>query len=207
MSTAPPRSITPATPALGRPGGTIVVAPLPRIAEMAVRNRCSEMISLVAPKQGFHRPAVIDPDRHLLIGVNDIAFAGTGALVAPQEQHIEAIIAFARSWDRSAPLLIHCMMGVSRSPAAALIAALAVAADQDDEALALRLRAASRQATPNSRIVALGDALLSRGGRLVQATKKIGRGADYAGDQPFAFSVEPDVVRTAPDQDQGRAGP
>lgn len=169
----------------------IVVAPLPKVAEMAVRNRCREMISLVAPKQHFHRPAVIDPARHLLLSLNDIAFAGTGALVAPQEAHVEAVIAFARGWDRMAPLLIHCMMGVSRSPAAALIAALAVAPDQDDAALAQRLRAVSRQATPNARIVAIGDALLQRQGRLVAAVAKIGRGADYAGDQPFSLPVEP----------------
>lgn len=172
----------------------IVVAPLPKVAEMAVRNRCREMISLVAPRQHFHRPAVIDPARHLLLSLNDIAFAGTGTLVAPQEAHVEAVIAFARGWDRTAPLLIHCMMGVSRSPAAALIAALAVAPDQDDAALAQRLRAVSRQATPNARIVAIGDALLQRQGRLVAAVAKIGRGADYAGDQPFSLPVEPVVA-------------
>lgn len=178
---------------------SIVVAPLSRIAEMAVRNRCREMISLVAPKQGFHRPAVIDPARHLLLGVNDITFAGTGALVAPQEAHVEAVIAFARAWDRTAPLLVHCMMGVSRSPAAALIATLAVEPAQDEDELALRMRQASRQATPNSRIVAIGDHLLSRGGRLVRAVEKIGRGADYAGDLPFSFSITP-VLASAPER-------
>lgn len=169
---------------------TIIVAPLSRIAEMAVRSRCREMISLVAPKQDFHRPAVIDASRHLLLGVNDIAFAGTGNLVAPQEAHVAQIIAFARSWNREAPLLIHCMMGVSRSPAAALIAALAVAPEQDDDALASRLRTASPQATPNSRIVAIGDELLGRRGRLAKAVEKIGRGADYMGDVPFSLDVE-----------------
>ena len=58
--------------------GTIVVAPLGKIAELAVRHRCREMLSLVAPSQNFHRPAVIDGARHLIVGVNDIAFAGTG---------------------------------------------------------------------------------------------------------------------------------
>ena len=119
--------------------GTIVVAPLGKIAELAVRHRCREMLSLVAPKQGFHRPAVISAERHLILGVNDIAFAGTGNLVAPGEEHVAAIVGFALGWDRQAPLLVHCMMGVSRSPAAALIAALAVAPDQDDHELAQRL--------------------------------------------------------------------
>lgn len=172
--------------------GTIVVAPLGKIAELAVRHRCREMLSLVAPKQGFHRPAVIDAARHLVLGVNDIAFAGTGNLVAPSDQHVSAIVDFARSWDRQAPLLVHCMMGVSRSPAAALIAALAVAPDQDDHALVQRLRQASVQATPNARLIEIGDHVLSRNGRLVAAVKAIGRGADYVGDSPFAFSAVPE---------------
>jgi predicted protein tyrosine phosphatase len=65
--------------------GTIVVAPLGKIAELAVRHRCRDMLSLVAPKQTFHRPAVIAAERHLIVNVNDIAFAGTGKLVAPGE--------------------------------------------------------------------------------------------------------------------------
>lgn len=172
--------------------GRIVVAPLGKIAELAVRHGCREMLSLVAPRQDFHRPAVIAADRHLILGVNDIAFAGTGDLVAPGEEHVAAIIAFARGWDRDAPLLVHCMMGVSRSPAAALIAALAVHPEQDEHALAARLRCASPQATPNARLIEIGDRLLSRNGRLAAAVREIGRGADYVGDSPFSFSAVPE---------------
>jgi predicted protein tyrosine phosphatase len=167
----------------------IVVSPLSRIAELAVRHKAREMITLMAEKQDFHRPAVISADRHLKLGVNDITFAGTGDLIAPQERHVLEIIEFARTWDQSAPLLIHCWMGVSRSPAAALIASLAVAPEDDDEALARRLRAASPFATPNSRLIEIGDSLLGRGGRLKAAVKAIGRGADADGDAPFVLSV------------------
>lgn len=167
----------------------IVVSPLSRIAEIAVRHKAREMITLMAEKQDFHRPAVISADRHLKLGVNDITFAGTGDLIAPQERHVQQVIDFARAWDQSAPLLIHCWMGVSRSPAAALIASLAVAPDDDDEALAQRLRAASPFATPNSRLVEIGDSLLGRGGRLKAAVKAIGRGADADGDAPFVLPL------------------
>ena len=170
----------------------IVVSPLSRIAEMAVRHKCREMLSLVAKEQSFHRPAVIDSMRHLLLGMNDITFAGTGGLVAPADGHVSEIIGFARTWDRSAPLLVHCWMGVSRSPAAALIAALAVEPDQDDTELALRLRAASPFATPNARIIDIGDRLLSRQGRLAAAVKAIGRGRDTDGNVPFVFSCVPE---------------
>lgn len=167
----------------------IVVSPLSRIAEMAVRHRAREMVSLLAAGQDFHRPAVIDRDRHLLLGMNDIAFAGTGDLVAPGEAHVAAIIDFARGWDRSAPLLVHCWMGVSRSPAAALIASLAVHPEEEDAALAARLRTVSPFATPNARLIEIADAMLERQGRLVAAVKSIGRGADADGNAPFVLPL------------------
>ncbi|MBP1882824.1 tyrosine phosphatase family protein [Sinorhizobium mexicanum] len=167
----------------------IVVSPLARIAELAVRHGCREMVSLLAKGQDFHRPAVIDRAKHLTIGVNDINFAGTGDLIAPQEEHVRQIIDFACNWDRTRPLLIHCWMGVSRSPAAALIAALAVEPDQDDAALVARLRRVSPYATPNPRLVEIGDETLSRKGRLVDAVRSIGRGADADGNAPFMLTT------------------
>ncbi|HXV29300.1 MAG TPA: tyrosine phosphatase family protein [Sinorhizobium sp.] len=175
----------------------IVVSPLARIAEMAVRHGCREMLSLMARGQDFHRPAIIDGAKHLTIGVNDITFAGTGDLVAPQEEHVAQIIDFARRWDRTRPLLVHCWMGVSRSPAAALIAALAVEPEQDDHELAKRLRCASPFATPNARLVEIGDRALQRQGRLVAAVKAIGRGADADGNAPFILPLRPQETRHA----------
>jgi len=168
----------------------LIVSPLARIAEMAVRHDASEMVSLMAKGQDFHRPAVIREDRHLLLGVNDINFAGTGDLIAPQESHVVEIIEFARGWDQSAPLLIHCWMGVSRSPAAAVITSLALAPDQDETELALRLRKASPFATPNQRLIDIADSLLQRDGRLSKAIKAIGRGADADGNAPFVFQIQ-----------------
>ncbi|UHS60858.1 protein tyrosine phosphatase [Agrobacterium vaccinii] len=167
----------------------IVVSPLSRIAEMAVRHKSKEMITLIAKEQAFHRPAVISADRHLTLQMNDITFKGTDKLIAPDEVHVQQVIDFARSWDQSAPLLVHCWMGVSRSPAAALIAVLAVQPQQDDAALATRLRAVSPYSTPNSRIIAIGDQLLGRGGALVAAIKTIGRGADTDGNVPFVLPL------------------
>lgn len=165
----------------------IVVSPLRTIGEMAARHKVREMITLIAEKHDFHRPGIIDPKRHLSITVNDIAFAGKQGLIAPQEAHVADIVAFARSWDQSNPLLVHCWMGVSRSPAAALIAALAAKPDLQDAELAAALRRASGQATPNARLIEIGDAVLARSGRLVAAVNGIGRGADYQGDAPFVL--------------------
>lgn len=165
----------------------IIVSPLKTIGEMAARHKAREMITLIAEKHDFHRPGIVDPARHLSIAVNDIAFAGKDGLIAPQEAHVAEIIAFARGWDQSAPLLVHCWMGVSRSPAAALIAALATNPGLVDDALAAALRRASPQASPNARLIEIGDAALGRAGRLAAAVKTIGRGADYQGDAPFVL--------------------
>ncbi|WP_377287957.1 tyrosine phosphatase family protein [Rhizobium sp. SG2393] len=172
----------------------IVVSPLARIAELAVRHGARDMLSLLAKGQDFHRPGVIAADRHLTIDMNDITFAAKNepGLIAPDAAHVDRIIDFADRWTRETPLLVHCWMGVSRSPAAAVIAALTVAPDQDEGALAERLRAASPFATPNPRLIELGDAALGRGGRLVKAIKAIGRGADADGNAPFVFSPFPD---------------
>lgn len=172
----------------------IIVSPLSRIAEMAVRHKAREMISLLAEKQDFHRPAVIDARRHLTLGLNDITFDSKGPLVAPQDGHVRQIIDFSRHWDRSAPLLIHCWMGVSRSPAAALIASLSVLPQQDDFELAARLRAASPQATPNTRLIEIADRMLERSGRLVAAVKGIGRGVDADGNMPFVLPLTSDAA-------------
>lgn len=167
----------------------IVVSPLSRIAEMAVRHKSREMVTLIAKEQAFHRPAVISADRHLTLQMNDITFKGNDKLIAPDDVHIQTLIDFAREWDQSAPLLVHCWMGVSRSPAAAIIVALAVKPDEDDAVLAARLRTVSPFATPNARIIEIGDRLLGRNGALISAVKAIGRGADTDGNVPFVFPL------------------
>jgi predicted protein tyrosine phosphatase len=167
----------------------IVVCPLGSIAELAVRHKASHMISLMAEKHEFHRPGIIAADRHLTLKMNDIAFAGTGDLIAPGEAHVEQLIDFALKWDRTAPIVIHCWMGVSRSPAAAVIASLAVDPEEDDFALANRLRAVAPHATPNTRLIEFGDRLLKREGRLMAAVKSIGRGTETDGRASFVLPL------------------
>ncbi len=170
---------------------SIIVCPLASIAGLAVTHRVREMVSLIAERQDFHRPGVISADRHLKLVMNDIGFAGTGDLIAPSEAHVESLIAFVREWDRSAPIIIHCWMGVSRSPAAAVIASLSIDPEQDDFELAARLRQVAPHATPNVRLIEIGDRALGRGGRLVAAIKGIGRGCETDGTASFILPPAP----------------
>ncbi|TNM65563.1 tyrosine phosphatase family protein [Aliirhizobium smilacinae] len=169
--------------------GRIIVCPLASIAETAARNGAHEMVSLIAEKQDFHRPGIIRAERHLKLAMNDIGFAGTGGLIAPSENHVAQLIEFVRDWDQSAPLIVHCWMGVSRSPAAAVLAILALHPEEDDVALARRLRKVAPHATPNTRLIEIGDRMLAREGRLIAAMKSIGRGADTDGRASFSIEL------------------
>ena len=182
----------------------IIICRLNQIAESAVLHGAREMVSLLAENQNFHRPGVIDQNRHLKLGLNDIADIRPG-LTAPGEAHVEQLIEFAQSWDQSAPLVIHCWLGISRSPAAAAITALTLAPDQDDMALAERLRTASPLVTPNARLIEIGDSMLGRGGRLIRAVNAIGRGADAFEGSRFCFAIRPgdDVPAATPARIKG----
>lgn len=167
----------------------IVVCPLENIADVAEQHQCKEMISLMSPGHDFERPAQIAQDQHLHVGMNDINFETEG-LIPPDEAHVARLIDFARSWDQKNPLLIHCWFGVSRSPAAAILSSLAISPEQDDFELANRLREASPSATPNRRIIEIGDRLLGRGGKLSQAVNSIGRGREASQGNPFILALK-----------------
>lgn len=137
------------------------------------------------------RPLGVAEDDHLYIGVNDITEIGDPGLghVLPGEDHLDVLLRFVRSWDRRAPLVIHCYAGVSRSTAAAYTAALALDPGLDEEAAAQLLRERSPTATPNARIIEIADRKLGRGGRMVEAIRRIGRGSDCAVGVPFHLPV------------------
>ena len=108
-------------------------------------------------------------------------------LIAPAYEQIEAMLDFARDWDWRAPMVVHCHAGISRSTAAAYVIASFFAREMDEFALARMLRERAPSATPNRRIVALGDRLLAREGRMIRAIHEIGRGRDAFAGEPFHY--------------------
>jgi len=134
----------------------------------------SHLISIITPAEMPATPPGIHPDNHLKVGCHDIIEPYPDA-VHPDESHVNAVIEFARGWDRSAPMVVHCWAGVSRSSAAALTVAC-LHADASDMAIAKRLRAASPHAQPNTLIVEIADRLLDRNGALISAVESIGFG-------------------------------
>ena len=87
-------------------------------------------------------------------------------------------------------MVVHCWAGISRSTAAAFIAVSALNPQRDVAELARTVRALSPSATPNARLVALADDMLSRGGTMVDAVRAIGRGAFAAEGDPFFLTLD-----------------
>ncbi|WP_262031599.1 tyrosine phosphatase family protein [Microvirga sp. Mcv34] len=167
---------------------TLHVCSLSRLNETMTATRASHVVSLLGASATVERPAGIAAERHLFIGVSDIVEPLEGYVLAGTE-HIERLLAFVRAWGRESPLLFHCWAGISRSTAAAYITACALAPERREDEIALALRQASPSATPNARFVALADDLLDRRGRMVDAIRAIGRGAEAMEGTPFMLQL------------------
>ncbi|MBB4199599.1 protein tyrosine phosphatase [Rhodoblastus sphagnicola] len=167
--------------------GRIHVCPLAHVARVARDSGARTLVSLLTPPAVAPRPATIAPENHLALSFADLTAPRDGLMPASERQMAEFLTFLAR-WDRTAPLLIHCYAGVSRSPAAAFIALCALT-NHDERAIASKLRRLSPSATPNRHMAALADTLLSRQGRMVAALDGIGRGADCFEGEIFCMET------------------
>jgi len=166
----------------------IHVCPLSRLDATVTGTGARHIVTLINSDTVVRRPSCVEEANHLFLGMNDI-LAPMDGHIHPGEDHLDKLLAFLGTWDRSAPLVIHCFAGVSRSTAAAFVAACALDPRRDEMEAALALRAASPTATPNALIVALADARLARAGRMITAIRAIGRGEDCYEGTPFEYRI------------------
>jgi predicted protein tyrosine phosphatase len=164
------------------------VCSLALIGDTVARTGARSLVTLLSPDTEVLRPAGIAPERHLYLAVSDIVAPVPGQ-VLPEAAHLDDFLGFVHAWDRAEPMVIHCFAGVSRSTAAAYVAACALAPARDEFAVARALRAASPTATPNARLVALADSALQRNGRMNDAIAEIGRGEECFEGTPFTLEL------------------
>ena len=164
------------------------VCPLALIGETVAKTGARSLVTLLSPGSEVERPAGIRPERHLYLALSDIVEPMPGH-VLPDADHLEDLLGFVLAWDRAEPMVIHCFAGVSRSTAAAYIAACALEPGRDEFAIAKTMRAASPTASPNSRLVALADVALGRRGRMNEAIATIGRGEACFEGTPFTLEL------------------
>lgn len=166
----------------------LVVSSLAALPATVAEHGALDVVTLINAQTPVERPASVEAGRHLFLAMNDIAAPAEG-LTHPSEDHLDQLIEFGHRWSRETPLAVHCWAGISRSTAAAYILALAINPELDERQLAQELRARAPSATPNALLVALADAKLGRGGRMVEAIREIGRGEDAAAGTPFVLPL------------------
>jgi predicted protein tyrosine phosphatase len=167
----------------------IHVCSLARLHETVEETGARHIVTLINDETLVVRPECVSAENHLFLGMHDIP-AEMDGFRAPAKAHVQELIDFVQRWDRSAPLVVHCYAGISRSTAAAFVIACALNPQRDERAIARSLRDASATAIPNTRLVSLADEVLGRQGRMVSAIESIGRGAESAEGTPFRLDIE-----------------
>jgi predicted protein tyrosine phosphatase len=167
----------------------IHVCSLARLHATVEATEARHVVTLLKDTDRVERPRSVTPDNHLILSMDDITVPMDGYTL-PCDEHVSALIAFVRSWDRAKPLVVHCYAGISRSTAGAYVAACALNPGRDEWVIARELRRVSPTATPNGRLVALADRMLHRDGRMVAAIDAIGRGAIAYEADPFRLELE-----------------
>jgi len=176
--------------------GSIHVCPLSALPDVVVGCNASHLVTCLQDEIVVETPSFIQPDLHMRLHVHDIAEPVTG-YVAPAEEHIARLVAFAQVWNGSGPMVIHCWAGISRSTAAAFITLCALNPDASERTIARRLRDASSTAQPNRLMIRLADAALARSGRMVHAVEAMGRGAPAYEARPFSLPADMSDLRDA----------
>ncbi len=167
----------------------IHVCSLARLHDTVAQTRASHMVTLLRLIDRVERPRTIAPDKHLILGMDDIAVPMDG-YTHPAEEHVTELIRFVQRWDRRAPLVMHCYAGISRSTAGAFISACALNPDRDEASIARAIRSASATAMPNVMLVSHADRVLGRRGRMVRAVERLGPGRPAQEGEPFRLDLD-----------------
>jgi len=165
------------------------VCSLAALPDTVKATGASHVLTVMANVEQVQRPVSVLPAHHLKVSMDDITEQMDG-FVAPSEQHIETVLAFVRGWDRSAPMVVHCYAGISRSTASAFMAACALNPHKDEISIAKQIRAASAIAQPNRLIVSLADKVLGREGRMLRALDEMGPGSMMVEGRPFRVEID-----------------
>ena len=109
----------------GQDQNMIHVCSLARLHDTVAETGAKHIVTLMKDVAMVRRPQSIVEANHLLLDMDDIVTEMDG-YVPPNEQHVGKLIDFVTAWDRSAPIVVHCYAGISRSTAGAFITACAL---------------------------------------------------------------------------------
>jgi len=152
----------------------ILITPLSALPSAIESHAPSHIVTLLSSGYMIDTPEGFPAERHLRLSMHDIADEGMPE--SPASAHVAELIAFGRGWDATAPMLVHCWAGISRSTAAAFTLLCDRAGPGAEQDIAQRLRERAPHAQPNRLIVRLADQALGRDGAMVRAIESIGGG-------------------------------
>jgi predicted protein tyrosine phosphatase len=166
----------------------IHVCPKSKVPSLSETLRPSHLVTLLDPDDDMPTPEGVSGHRHLRLGMHDIT-SERSLHTPPDELHVRELLEFAKTWDRSQPMIVHCWAGISRSTASAFSIACMLNESGRERDIALLLRLRAPHAQPNTRIVAFADHILGRQGRMVDAVDAMGPGRVVFEGVPFALPV------------------
>lgn len=161
----------------------IILCPYDRIETAMERHAPGAAISILDTVDGMSIDG-IPPERHLKIGYSMAnAASDSRCSTLDDADTLREMIAFARDADWDKPLLVHCRLGLSRSPAAVFIIQCALSPDTPESQFAEELRQLSTKIEPSFSMICQADQILDRDGRMIDAMDMMGAGAGcVAGD-------------------------
>lgn len=167
----------------------IHVCSLARLHNTVEETGARHIVTLLRLTDRVQRPRQIAAQNHLVLSMDDITCPVDG-YTHPCEDHVTQLVEFVTEWDQTAPLVMHCFAGISRSTAGAFVAACALNPQRNEAAIAQAIRTASPTAMPNIMLVTLADRILGRQGRMIDAIEAIGVGLAAIEGDPFRLDLE-----------------
>src|SRR3979411_277734 len=167
----------------------IHVCSLAALPDTVKATGASHVLTVMANVDQVQRPESVLPANHLKVSMDDITEQMDG-FVAPSDQHIEQVLSFVRGWDRSAPLVVHCYAGISRSTASAFAAVCMLNPQRDEISIARQIRAASPIPPPHRVRARSADKALGREGRMLRALDEMGPGNMMIEGRPFRVDLD-----------------
>ena len=170
----------------------IIVCPYDGVEKALARYRPSSAISIL--DQGERPPAMpgVASDQHLALCLSMAAAEMMQAGCREQEEKcLRELLDFAPRIDWTRGLLVHCRLGISRSPAAAFIIQCALNPGVSESDIAAAMRAESDYIDPSLMMVTRADSLLDRDGRMIDAIEEIGIGDCCLAGNTFVLPFQP----------------
>jgi predicted protein tyrosine phosphatase len=155
--------------------------------EFQDRMTISGLRKLADPTGHTHVLSLIDPEwtqpvaftswppcQWLLQRFHDDVEQREGRLL-PTQGSVAAILAFGKKLNTypNSRLFVHCLSGKSRSTAAAVMVWAQAMPERSESSIIEHLLRIRPEAWPNSLMIKYADDLLSRNGRLIQATREL----------------------------------